>query len=619
MVKFRHVALLHAQPRVPLTHAYHIADLIELCGLAASVRDHVDDVTIPVAPTDRDPLAAFERFMKRRRPDLVGISCFTCSARSAVSYAETAARYGAYVIMGGYHPSALPEEMLASSAVEAVVRGEGELSLVELVKSGSPEGIDGISYRSNGSVIHNPDRPVIDDLDALPLPLRELRPPRFGLEGLDYHTDTVFASRGCRGSCTFCANHLVGRRWRQRSNEHVLAELLSIPPSRNGRPKFVKFWDSNFLTRSERIEKLCDMILENGLERRFRFIAETRAEDVIRAEPILGKMHQAGFVRVGCGIESPSRETHKHLRKGLNLAHIERAAELLTSNNMLFSKFLIVGHASEGVDDILEYPEYSLSHGVELQNTTFMVMTPYPTTELARAYEEKGLIKIRDWDLYTNFGAVIEPNGISTRQLQTLLCSVLTSYGVARRYLLGSRFSRVLGRLFETLLVHIQIALMHPHFTEKDVAISLWEALASIQGERERDVNTKRKPKALDQVTLVFHCEDRSPIEVGVLDRGDREALSIRVLEDAAEPHQDLRPGARRLHLEMSRLVTLTRRLDLRIVAHDLATFTWSRRGFKLVWVPSLLRNIGVLGASLLGMAGFHLRHSRLGSSRRNR
>ena len=90
MVAFRNVALLHSHPRIALTHEYHIADLVKLCGLAAFIRDSVDDVWIPVTPNDRTPLATFEKHMRSRRPDLVGISSFTCSATSALQYAEIA-------------------------------------------------------------------------------------------------------------------------------------------------------------------------------------------------------------------------------------------------------------------------------------------------------------------------------------------------------------------------------------------------------------------------------------------------------------------------------------------------------------------------------------------------
>lgn len=244
---FRRIALVRAHQRIPLVDPLYISDLTELCTLGAVVREHVDWVRIPVMPTDRHPLADFERFVRTERPDLVGVSSFTCGIHSAYEYAEIARRYGAYVVFGGYHPSALPEEVLNDGCVDAVVRGEGEETFAELVRSGPSEVVRGLSWRDGQRLVHNPDRPVILDLDSIPLPAREIRPPRFGLESLDYHTDTIYTSRGCKAKCHFCANALIGKNWRTRSNTNVLQELLGLQATPRGRPKYIKIWDPSTL------------------------------------------------------------------------------------------------------------------------------------------------------------------------------------------------------------------------------------------------------------------------------------------------------------------------------------------------------------------------------------
>ncbi|MCP4898118.1 MAG: B12-binding domain-containing radical SAM protein [bacterium] len=602
MTAFNSIALLQSHQRVPPLHDYYISDLIELCGLAAVVREQVDDIAIPVTPTDRDPLGAFERFMSRRRPELVGISCFTCGAKSALEYARIAKQYNAVVLTGGYHPSALPEEMLESPHIDVVVRGEGERTFEEIVRGDSLDGINGISYRSNGAITHNSDRELIDDLDSLPLPIRELRPPRFGLAGLDYHVDTVYASRGCRGKCSFCANHLVGKRWRQRSNEAVVAELLTIPPPRSKPWKIVKFWDPSFMADADHVEELCDLILEHGLERHFRFISETRAEDVVRARGILAKMRRAGFVRVGCGIESPNRETHKLLHKGLNLEHVQKAADLLTDNDIMFSKFLILGHPNEGVSDVLEYGEYSLSHGVKLQNTNFMVMTPYPGTETARTYKEQGLTKSFDWDLYNNFGAVVAPNEISTLELQGLLCTVGLRYAIDRRFLLRKSAKGVLLRVFEGVFLHSRMALANSEYSRSDVEGSLHRALAMMEGRRERASDSSNPQTSWDRLTLCFHYKDCPTVQIGIIREGDEDVLEV------TTSSLSISSGRRNIHLSIRQLVTLVERIDLRRGASDFLTLAYSPRAFKLGWLPGLCRNLGTLVWALLKMTGFHLK-----------
>ncbi|HSO23450.1 MAG TPA: radical SAM protein [Chondromyces sp.] len=600
---FSSVALLQAHQRIPAVHDYYVPDLVELCGLAAMVREEVDDLAIPVAPTDRAPFATFESFMRRRRLKLVGISVFTAGARSAAGYAEIAKKHGAFVVLGGYHPSALPDEVLALPHVDAVVRGQGELTFAELVGRGSPEGVAGVSYRDDGRIVHNPDCLQSPVLDELPLPLRELRPERFGRTGLDYHTDTVYGSRGCRGRCVFCANHLVGGSWRGRSIDSIVAELESLTPPRRGPWKYVKFWDSTFLADADRVAELCRRVRELGLERHFRFVAETRAEDVVRAAPILRDMRAAGFVRIGCGVESPSRETHRALGKGLNLAHVGQAARLLREANMQMSKFLIVGHEHESADDILAYPDYALRDGVKLHNTTFFVMTPYPGTDLARDYHQKGLVDSRDWDLYTNFGAVVTPGRLSSWRLQVLYAAVSLRYGVTRRFLAGGSSTKALAKALEPLLLLVSVGAARRDLSPDEVAVAVSDAVAAAVADVRRDARPGRSRGA--RVALVIHAPGRAPVTLAVLAEGERERLFIGTADR-------LPPGRRRLavHLQAAELVSLAARIDYRRLTADALTLAHTPRAVRLRCLTGLAGGAIRVLAGLARVGAFSLRHA---------
>jgi magnesium-protoporphyrin IX monomethyl ester (oxidative) cyclase len=611
MMGFRSVALLQAHQRLPAVHDYYVPDLVELCGLAAMVREGVDDLAIPLAPTDRAPFAAFERFMRRRRPELVGISVFTAGARSAAGYAEIAKRHGAFVVLCGYHPSALPDEVLALPHVDAVVRGQGELTFAELVGRGSPEGVAGVSYRDDGRIVHNPDRLQSPVLDELPLPLRELRPERFGRTGLDYHTDTVYGSRGCRGRCVFCANHLVGGTWRGRSIDSIVAELESLTPPRRGPWKYVKFWDSTFLADADRVAELCRRVRSLGLERHFRFVAETRAEDVVRAAPILKDMRAAGFVRIGCGVESPSRETHRALGKGLNLAHVGQAACLLRDANMQMTKFLIVGHEHESADDILAYPDYALRDGVKLHNTTFFVMTPYPGTDLARDYQDRGLVDSRDWDLYTNFGAVVTPGRLSSWRLQVLHAAVCLRYGVTRRFLAGGSSAKALAKALEPLLLLVSVGAARRDLSPDELAAAVSDAVAEAAADVRRDARPGRS--AGDRAALVIHAPGRAPVTLAVLAEDERERLVI-------GPADRLPPDRRRLtvHLRAAELVSLAARVDYRRLSADALTLAHTPRAVRLRSLAGLARGAITLLGGLARVGAFSLRRAVAGAGRSN-
>ncbi len=605
-MSFRSVALLQSHQRIPALHDYYVPDLVELCGLAAMVRDQVDDLAIPVAPTDRAPLAAFERFMVRRRPALVGISVFTAGARSAAGYAEIARRHGAFVVLGGYHPSALPEEVLADPNVDAVVRGQGELTFAELVGRGSPVGVAGVSYRDNGRLVHNPDRLAAPALDDLPLPLRELRPERFGRTGLDYHTDTVYGSRGCRGRCVFCANHLIGGAWRGRSLDRVMTELESLTPPRRGKWKYVKFWDSMFLADAERVAELCRRIRSLGLERWFRFIGETRTEDVVRAAPILRDMRAAGFVRIGCGVESPSRETHRTLRKGLNLSHVGQAAALLLAANIQMTKFLIVGHEGETQENILDYPEYALAAGVDRHNTTFFVMTPYPGTDLAADYRERGLVDSSNWDLYNNFGAVVTPSGLDSWRLQVLHAAVCLRYGVSRRFLEDRSMANALEKALEPLLLLVAVGVARGDLERDAIAAGLVDAVAAAASEVSRAARPKRR--AGNRLGRVLHAPGRPPAAIGMVAEDGRERLVISPLDRLPE-----QGGRRLLHVPALELVELAGRVDHRRTAADALTLVLSPTAFRLRWLPGLTGDLLAVLRTAARIAAFTLLPRRRG------
>ncbi len=122
--------------------------------------------------------------IKQFNPNIVGISCHTPLVYPAHKIAKTVKSFSRQitVIMGGPHPSVLPEDTIADENVDIVVRGEGEITLFELVKAieggTSLDSILGITYRDNGKILTNPDRPLTTDLDSFPLPSRHLIPFR---------------------------------------------------------------------------------------------------------------------------------------------------------------------------------------------------------------------------------------------------------------------------------------------------------------------------------------------------------------------------------------------------------------------------------------------------------
>ena len=157
MSYFKRIALVKSHQKFEPADPAYTTDITELCHLGAFIEKDVEHISIPISPYNRDPIKAFRKSLKSGEYDLVGISAMTPGYNNAREYARIAKEAGTYVIMGGYHPTALPDQVLADPNVDAVVRGEGELPLRDLVLHGPSGNISGLSFKENGgSVQHNP-------------------------------------------------------------------------------------------------------------------------------------------------------------------------------------------------------------------------------------------------------------------------------------------------------------------------------------------------------------------------------------------------------------------------------------------------------------------------------
>ncbi|ARM30109.1 radical SAM protein [Prosthecochloris sp. HL-130-GSB] len=447
MSYFKHVCLVEAPQAVITPYPRYINDCIGICYLAASVQQDVDSLVIPENYYNHKLYDSLQDLLRKQPVDLVAISSMTGCFSNALRIAEIAHRQGVFVVMGGFHPTALPDEVLSSPYVDAVVIGEGEETFRELVLHGPSGKVSGLAYKENGGVVFTARRPVIRDIDSIPFPLRSIRPVRYGEKGTEYSIDTIFTSRGCPWVCSFCANDIMHNKWRGRSPENVVEEISLLHDPK--KKKLLKIWDANFLTNIKRAEAICDMMIERGLTN-FRIMTETRAKDIIRAERLLGKLRKIGLSRVGLGIESPNARTLELMNKKNMLDDVERAITLIQQSGIGAEGYFVIGHYTETAEDTVAYPEYAKSLG--LKQAQFMAMTPYPGTRIFREYQEEEKITSFDWDLYNNFCPVVATRYMDNRMLLQMMvyCNVAfyNYHSVLKRNSSGSMLIALLKGFF---------------------------------------------------------------------------------------------------------------------------------------------------------------------------
>ena len=385
--------------------------------VAASIEDVVDEVNIVDMLHERHH--SFPYFLKSFNPDLVGISMSATEHQSGLRAALTAKQMGVVTVLGGYHPTVIPDELLSHKQVDMVVRGEGELTMRELVQRGSPEGVLGISYKENGKVIHNPDRPLIEDLDSLPFPARHLRQCEYFSSILrSRFVDEIHTSRGCWGRCTFCCEPCMsGSRQRFRSPENVIKEIEHMYNVIHERkPLSVLIGDPNFMGDAKRVDRLCDLLSESKFD--IVFQAMVRADSMARHPEVIKKMCDNNITHFCMGIESSNLKDLNTTRKGITTEIPRKAIQLIREFGGAAAGTFVIGLPDQSEEEIKHFPTFAKEIG--LMSATFGIATPFPGTEFYTSLEREGLIFERNWDKYDENSSVFKLSKISKQRIEEL-------------------------------------------------------------------------------------------------------------------------------------------------------------------------------------------------------
>lgn len=372
------------------------------------------------------------------RADLVGISTITPTAPAAYDLvARIKLVTDVPVVIGGAHVSFLPDEGLESGA-DYVVRGEGEETLVELVRSlqgdeGAPpvEGIRGLSFVKDGEAVHNPERERSADLSALPWPDLSL------IQGFDRRpVIPVMTSRGCPFDCKFCSvTTMFGRRYRFRDTEDVIAELEHLYRLY---PRAVYFfYDDNFTARPEHTKELLRRMKERGIEP--RWTAQARVE-VADDPELMQLMRDTNCMFLYLGLESANPETLKAYRKSQTVADIERAVETIHRHKIKVHGMFVMGADEDDRESIRETVRFA--RRARIDTVQFMILTPIPGSETYEEMCREERIFVRDWSKFSGHHVVFKPRKMAPYLLQKEAGIKATRkfYSIASCWKLGFHF-----------------------------------------------------------------------------------------------------------------------------------------------------------------------------------
>jgi anaerobic magnesium-protoporphyrin IX monomethyl ester cyclase len=390
-----------------------------------------------------------------RAPKAVGVSSsMTCFVPDAFKCIEVVKVVNPEIITlgGGLQFSLAPEESLKRCpALDVIVRGDGEFTTLELMDEISNghtqfQEILGISFRYKGKLIHNDDRPPIQDLDELPFPAWNMIPmDRYRLPSVPQkwgNIAIIVTTKGCPYHCSFCSPIAGQNPYRAMSADRVLEILENLYEQHQTRV----FWfsDLSFNVHQERTERILDGIIRKGWKVHIA-LDGTRTDLFLRDRELIPKMKEAGVFLVCLGVESYFELDLDYYRKGTTLDKAEQAVKLAKEHGINSWCFFMLGNPSHTQKDILRILEYAK----ELDPTIaiFTIVTPIPGTSFYDEMDTQGYIDDTDWSRYDLGHPVMKLPHLSRQELLDLLDHCYTEFykrpkKIIRHGIFGDQFAR---------------------------------------------------------------------------------------------------------------------------------------------------------------------------------
>lgn len=393
-----------------------------------------------------------EKYIESSNPDVVVVSSLaTCNAFLVIRTLGIVKKINPNIktVVGGQHFNALAGESLEKyPEIDFVVRGEGEETLFQLVKSIEEDSsllkVKGLSFRHENKVIHNPSRPLIENLDDLPFPgyhfvshhMNKYNFKMMAYSGAGYAL--VEASRGCAYKCTFCSQweHWQGK-WRPKSPARIVDEMELLYNDYG--ISFLWLTDDN-LGLGKRTNQLCDEIIQRGLSDDITWFLQARSDDIVKNQDILPKMRKSGNYWIMAGLERPDDESLEKYHKKLKSSDSKLAMDLLKKNDIFSQATLITGDRRDSHESMEKFREF-VNH-VDPDLAIFMILTPFPGTSLYEEARRNGWIEDENWANYDMIHAVMPTEHLTRNEVQEELYLCYRSfYGSMRRRVTGL-FSR---------------------------------------------------------------------------------------------------------------------------------------------------------------------------------
>jgi len=410
-----------------ITPPYH-SGVVETAGkwpnvafvyIAGALREAGFDPIIYDAMTLNHTIEDITAELQRMCPDVVLTSCYTPSYPKGVELLRVAKETlpGVITGIGGVHSHFMYDEVLTrdGDAVDYVIRGEGEVTTPSLLAclnaKDDPAKVSGIAFNRDGAPHATPERPFAHDLDTLPTAWDLVD---WGIYSFYPMPDTnlaiVSSSRGCDQACSFCSQQAFWKRsWRARSAEHFVDELEMLRDTFGVGVMMLS--DETPTLDPVRWHRILDLLIERDLG--LSLLMETRVDDVLRDEALIGRYHQAGVDHIYVGVERTDQATLDLFKKNTEVQMGKKAIDLINSHDMISETSLVLGLPTDTPETIRATFDLAAHYDPDL--AFFLTISPWPYADI---YEDlKPHIVSYDYEDYNLVAPVVKPTAMTTDEL----------------------------------------------------------------------------------------------------------------------------------------------------------------------------------------------------------
>ena len=313
----------------------------------------------------------------------------------------------------------------------------------------------GIAFRDmHGQVQINPDRPFIENLDDLPIPLHDKLPwQKYKVPIIGGPYTFVLTSRGCPAGCRYCIKHVTYQSSvRHRSPDHVLKEMYML---KEMGMNHIHFEADLFTVKKDFVYDLCNTIIKDGLQ--LRWSCNSRVDFV--DEEQLRLMKKAGCFMIAWGLESGSEQVLKRARKGTTTQRIHETISASNRAGIMNWGYFIIGLPGETVETIRQ--TIDISKKLPLDIALFHIATPYPGTPFYYEAVQNGWIQMDRWEDYDMYNhTVLNYPDLSAAELEYWAKRAAREWslrpGPIKTFLKGAANLDTLGQLWQIGTNHIR-------------------------------------------------------------------------------------------------------------------------------------------------------------------